>query len=162
MPWPLDDKPVNPIANALLGPQQATATAPQGNAMASLAVQPSTISGPRFGDQQGATKEVLAPDGRTGTSAFLTVYPDKVEIHDINTHPNFQRQGYASALVDDLFREFPNKQIVAYGMTPRGQKFFGNAYAAGPDGILTPRSSERAIGAGILGGSFKGSYRTTE
>lgn len=100
-------------------------------------VGPTDIHDSRGGEHFG-TKTVTV-GGKPVASANVTLNGDNVHIHDIVTSPGVRRQGYASALVDDLFKEHPGAQISVGGMTDDGSKFFGSRYNVDENGVLTPK-----------------------
>jgi GNAT superfamily N-acetyltransferase len=102
-------------------------------------IRPTAMTGVRFGDQEGGHKFALAPDGAQAASAFVDVRPDRVYIHDITTDPAMRRQGYATALVDDLLAEFPDKKVIPYGVTQDGMKFWRERYDFSNDGSISPK-----------------------
>lgn len=81
------------------------------------------------------TKEVTI-DGEVVSKAELQRKPNgDIIILKIETEDNARRQGHATALVDDLFREFPNAKIETTLRTDDGSKLFGN-YGFNADGSL--------------------------
>jgi len=80
-----------------------------------------------YGDELFGYKE-LQVDGKPMAAADVNVYGDEVRIMNIVTREESRRQGLAGQLVDDLFEEFPDKKIMAPGMTEDGSAFFGSRY----------------------------------
>ena len=92
------------------------------------------VRGESFG-----TKTIRDANGNTLISADISLLPDEVHIQMIETRQGNRRQGLATRLVDDLFREFPDRKITISGATDEGKAFFGRRYSIADDGEIVPR-----------------------
>jgi len=70
----------------------------------------------------------LTVDGIKKSGVDVNVLGDEVSIRNLRTSDDSKRKGYAKALVDDLFKEFPDKKITVTGMTDDGKPFFSKYY----------------------------------
>lgn len=75
----------------------------------------------------------LTVDGVKKSGVDVNIVGDEVSIRNIKTSDDSKRQGYARLLVDDLFREFPDKTITITGMTDDGKQFFSKNYNINPE-----------------------------
>lgn len=75
----------------------------------------------------------LTVDGVKKSGVDVNIVGDEVSIRNIKTSDDSKRQGYAHLLVDDLFREFPDKTITITGMTDDGKQFFSKNYNINPE-----------------------------
>jgi GNAT superfamily N-acetyltransferase len=89
----------------------------------------------------------ISENGQIRAAADLSIYGDDVQIQNIHTREDARRQGSATALVNDLFREFPDKKIRLSMMTDEGASFFRNTYDIDRDGYITSKGA--APGAGM-------------
>ena len=88
-------------------------------------------------------EKILTVDNTIKAVITLSILDDEVYIQNIQTAKDAQRQGYAKRLVDDLFREHPEKTITLSLMTDAGAKFFRSHYRVDDEtGELTQRVSE--------------------
>ena len=191
MPWPLDDKPTNPVANALLGmpaqdlnavPQEFRGMAPEspiqpgmrdntghwflkGDKPVYANASRSTLDslfGPDYAKQFDAYQRFDRVDLDGNPSSFW-VKPDlsKKQINALNELGNFQRTFSPSRASLDQWDQYHRLQGNAYGYAPEKIEAYVQSKQAKANAM-----SERAIGAGILGntqgGSFKGGWRTNE
>ena len=102
-----------------------------------------SVRGESFG-----TKALTDSDGNVLASVDVSVLPDEVHIQNITTAVGARRQGHASALVDDLFREFPNRKITISSTTDQGAAFFKERYIIDGDIIsqkVVPAAPETAV-----------------
>lgn len=82
----------------------------------------------------------LTVDGVKKSGVDVNIVGDEVSIRNIVTSDDSRRQGYARLLVDDLFREFPDKTITITGMTDDGKHFFSKNYNINPEtNEITPK-----------------------
>jgi len=70
----------------------------------------------------------LTVDGVKKSGVDVNIIGDEVSIRNLTTSENARRSGYARLLVNDLFREFPDKLITITGMTDDGKEFFNKNY----------------------------------
>ena len=75
----------------------------------------------------------LTVDGVKKSGVDVNIVGDEVSIRNIKTSDDSKRRGYARLLVDDLFREFPDKTITITGMTDDGKQFFSKNYNINPE-----------------------------
>lgn len=68
--------------------------------------------------------KTLSINGELLSVANVKVYDDEVRITKIETLPYAQHKGFATALVDDLMREFPGRRLGTSLKTDQGRKFF--------------------------------------
>lgn len=95
------------------------------------------------GGEMFGTKS-LTVGGVTKAAADISIYGDEVAIMNITVAPDARRRGLASRLVDDLFREFPDKTIMVFGgLTDDGAKFFRSRYDVADDGTITPKAQKQ-------------------
>lgn len=96
------------------------------------------------GGEMFGTKS-LTVGGVTKAVADISIYGDEVAIMNIAVAPDARRGGLASRLVDDLFREFPDKTIMVFGgLTDDGAEFFRSRYDVADDGTITPKAQKQA------------------
>lgn len=82
----------------------------------------------------------LTVGGIRKSGVDVNIFGDEVSIRNIVTADDSKRQGYARLLVDDLFREFPDKTITITGMTDDGKQFFSKNYNINPEtNEITPK-----------------------
>lgn len=70
----------------------------------------------------------LTVDGVKKSGVDVNILGDEVSIRNLVTSEDSKRKGYARRLIDDLFREFPNKIIAVTEMTADGKQFFDKNY----------------------------------
>ena len=70
----------------------------------------------------------LTVGGLKKSGVDVNIFGDEVSIRNLITSEDSKRKGYARLLVDDLFREFPDKIITITGMTDDGKQFFEKNY----------------------------------
>lgn len=75
----------------------------------------------------------------------VSILRDEVAISYIETADDAKKQGYAKKLVDDLFREFPNKTIKITSTTEDGAKFFEKNYDIADGETITQKSKPESL-----------------
>jgi hypothetical protein len=85
---------------------------------------------------QTAKKQLMIGDEVVAELNLLR-RPDEIHIQSIQTFPGNKRQGYATALMDDLRREFPDQKLTTSMQTDDGAAFF-RAYGDGSLGRPEP------------------------
>lgn len=102
----------------------------------SIKVQDTDVYDMHRGEMFG-TKSIVK-DGVAVASANLSIVGKEVRIAFIQSVQ--RRQGYATALVDDLFREYEGYKIFLTNMTEDGSRFFRASYDVGGSGELARKS----------------------
>jgi hypothetical protein len=97
-----------------------------GESFQDVKVHPVSVQDHYRGESFGS--KVLTVDGKIKAIAKLSILDDEVYIQNIETSEDSKRKGYAKQLVDDLFREFPDKTISVSMMTDSGSAFFRSQY----------------------------------
>lgn len=88
----------------------------------------------------------LTINGVKTSGVDVNIFGDEVSIRNLRTTDDAMREGYGKMLVDDLFREFPEKTITVTGMTELGSAFFRKNYNIDSStGEITPKQSARAV-----------------
>jgi len=83
----------------------------------------------------------LTVDGVKKSGVDVNIIGDEVSIRNLTTSENARRSGYARLLVNDLFREFPDKLITITGMTDDGKEFFNKNYSIDSEtGEIKPKN----------------------
>jgi len=75
----------------------------------------------------------LTVDGVKKSGVDVNILGDEVSIRNLVTSEDSKRKGYARRLIDDLFREFPDKIIAVTEMTDDGKQFFDKNYNVNPE-----------------------------
>jgi GNAT superfamily N-acetyltransferase len=71
-----------------------------------------------------ARKSISVGDTEVGGADLLQYTDGTIGIQSIKTEPEFQRQGYASALMDDITKEFPDNKFRTSPQTGEGHQLF--------------------------------------
>ena len=90
------------------------------------------------------TKSIVK-DGKPVAAVDLSIVGKEVHITFIRSAQG--RQGYATTLVDDLFREYPGYKIFLTNMTEEGSKFFLACYDVSENGEIAPKAGRAAAPA---------------
>lgn len=92
-----------------------------------IKIKPVSVSDHYKGESFGT--KYLTVDGVIKAGVDVSIYGDEVYISHIVTADDSRRKGYAKMLVDDLFKEFPDKKISVSNMTDEGSAFFRSQYS---------------------------------
>lgn len=93
-----------------------------------------------YGGEHFGEKLIYKGDELVG-AANISVLPGQAHITNIVSKEGMRRQGIASQLMDDVFKEFPDRKIYITNMTDDGAKFFKKKYNILDDGQITPKNS---------------------
>lgn len=121
------------LAQLFEGKARKLESAPDGTRIRDVSVS-DHYKGESFGEK------VMERDGKPIAVIDLSVTSDLVWIRNIESID--RKKGHATALVDDLFREFPDRKIIISDMTEDGAKFFRNKYDLLPEGEIKPKTAQ--------------------
>jgi len=128
-----------PAENQPSPPQQPEKPQKNGVQKKGVKISDVSVNDSRGGEMFGYKE--LTVDGTAMSAADINLYDGGVYIQNIMTKTGETRKGYAKKLVDDLFREFPNKTIYVSNMTDDGSQFFNKNYNVGENGVLTKKEA---------------------
>ena len=106
-----------------------------------IQIKPVSVSDHYKGETFGT--KYLYVDNVIKAGVDVSLYGDEVYISHIVTADDSKRKGYARMLVNDLFKEFPNKKVIVSNMTDDGSAFFRSQFNVDDEtGEITPKMNE--------------------
>lgn len=106
-----------------------------------IQIKPVSVSDHYKGETFGT--KYLYVDNVIKAGVDVSLYGDEVYISHIVTADDSKRKGYARMLVNDLFKEFPNKKVIVSNMTDDGSAFFRSQFNVNDEtGEITPKMNE--------------------
>jgi len=92
-----------------------------------IKINPVSVSDHYKGETFGT--KYLMVDGVIKAGVDVSIVDNEVYISHVITAEDSRRKGYAKMVVDDLFKEFPDKKISVSDMTDDGSEFFRSQYS---------------------------------
>jgi hypothetical protein len=98
-------------------------------------------------------KELTDDAGKPIAAADINIIDGEVSIRDIVTRGDMKRKGLATALVEEIQKEYPGHTVTLTNMTDDGSKFFGNAFDVDSNNVIRGKKNTKdpVRGAGFSG-----------